>query len=354
MNERFATELAIGPLNTAGQAFQWAEACRAHEGVRAFSFARPRRSARRIVGPSHRRALHHRVRPALLKAAWTRYLLHNATHLLDESFATITGDLRSENLYRDLPWLRDVEISVGVLFHGSDIRSPSRHMDSQPSSYFRLMEPSMVSSWEESTSRTRQLARESGLPLFVSTPDLLQDLPEATWLPVTADLSAWRATTAAFTARRLRVLHVPSRRVPPIKGTSFIDPVMARLAAEGLVEYVSPKSIPHEQMPELVRSVDVVIDQVLSGFYGVAAVEAMAAARLVVGNLGADVRAAVERPIPIVDCAPAELEELVRGIAADPARFSSIAEGGPAFVASFHSGARSARVLAGWLDGTRR
>lgn len=352
-SHRSAVKLVIGPDNTAGQAFRWAESCRTYEGVESVSFAGSRRRARRIDGPSHRRALHYRVRPTLLKTTWARLLLRNATHFLNESFSTITGDRRTESLNRDLPWLRDVGISVGVLFHGSDIRSPSRHMDSQPSSYFRIMEPQMVSSLEESTSRNRQLARESGLPLFVSTPDLLLDLPEATWLPVAADLLAWHSTTAAFVARPLRVLHVPSRRIPPIKGTSFIDPVLARLAAEGLVEYVSPEGTPHEQMPELVRSVDVVIDQVLSGSYGVAAVEAMAAARLVIGNLGLDVRAAVDRPIPIVDCAPAELEGLVRDIAADPVRFASTAEEGPAFVESFHSGARSARSLVRWLDGAR-
>jgi hypothetical protein len=262
--------------------------------------------------------------------------------------------MRTDNLSRDLPWLGDASISVGVLFHGSDIRSPSRHMDLQPYSYFRLMDQRTVSGREESTSRTRQLARESGLPLFVSTPDLLLDLPAATWLPLTVDLAAWRSTTPAFTADRLRVLHVPSRRKPPIKGTSFIDPVLTRLAAEGLVEYISPDSVPNERMPELVRSADVVIDQLLSGSYGVAAVEAMAAARLVVGSVGTYVRAAVGPPIPIVDCAPAELEELVRSIAADPVRFASTAREGPAFVESFHSGARSARTLAGWFSGVSR
>jgi hypothetical protein len=139
--------------------------------------------------------------------------------------------------------------------------------------------------------------------------------------------------------------------VPPIKGTSFIDPVLVRLAAEGLVEYVSPESVPHEQMPELVRSVDVVIDRLLDGVYGVATIEAMAAARLVIGNIEPDVRAAVGSTIPIVDCAPDELEEVVREIAADPRRFAQIAEEGPAFVESHHSGARSARSLVGWLDG---
>ena len=203
MTNRSTVKLAIGPHNTAGQAYQWSQACRLHEGVESASFAAFPRRARRITGPSHRRSLHHRVRPTLLKARWTRALLRDVTHFLDESFSTITGDLRTDNLIRDLPWLRDEGVSVGVVFHGSDVRSPSRHVDSQPSSYFRLMTPETVSSMEKSTARTRQLALDSGLPLFVSTPDLLQDLPGATWLPVVADLPVWHSNTAAFAAPRL-------------------------------------------------------------------------------------------------------------------------------------------------------
>ncbi len=156
MNVRSAPRLAIGPHNTAGQAFQWAEACRTYEKLEAISFAGSRRNARRITGPSHRRALHHRVRPTVLKVTWARLLLSNSTHLLNESFSTITGDLRADSLNRDLPWLDEAGIAVGIVFHGSDIRSPNRHLDSQPSSFFRLMEPEMVHSLEAKTSRESQ------------------------------------------------------------------------------------------------------------------------------------------------------------------------------------------------------
>ena len=75
---------------------------------------------------------------------------------------------------------------------------------------------------------------------------------------------------------------------------------------------------------------------------------------MVIGNLGSDVRAAVGRPIPLLDAAPGELEELVREIAADPPRFVSTAEAGPAFAEAFHSGKRSAETLVEWLDGAHR
>jgi hypothetical protein len=344
-----ASLLAIGPLNTAGQGYQWAAACSKFLDVPAFSFANSRHAARRLTGPSHKRTLHHRVRPALVKRVHTQAVLAGVTHFLDESFVTITGDHRFHDLNHDLDWLRARGTSTGVVFHGSDIRSPVRHLMSEPFSYFRLLDDEGVAGLEESTSVRRRLAVDSGLPLFVSTPDLLLDLPQATWLPLVVDASAWSQSTPAFREHRLRVLHVPSHRNPPIKGTSYVDPVLTRLALDGVIEYVNPSLVHHERMPELVGSVDVVIDQILTGSYGVAAVEAMAAGRLVIGNVGAGVRERVATPIPVVDCTPESLEQVIREVVSDRERYAATAARGPAYVAKHHSGEMSADALRAWL-----
>jgi len=287
----------------------------------------------------------------VVKELQARLLLRDVSHLLDESFATITGDQRFYDLRRDLDWLRAQGKSVGVVFHGSDIRSPRLHLAREPFSYFQLLTDREQEEWENAASATRRLAIESGLPLFVSTPDLLLDLPEASWLPLVIDPSAWRPASQVFSHPKLRVLHVPSRRNPPIKGTSYVEPVLKRLAAEGLVEYLSPESVPHGQMPALVGSVDVVIDQILTGSYGVAAIEAMAAGRVVIGSIGVEVRERVGAQIPVVDSGPDGLEHAIRAIVADPDGYAATASQGPAFVAEHHSGARSADVLRGWLQG---
>lgn len=345
----FSSRLAIGPLNVAGQGFQWAEASTANLGIPAFSFASRLQSNRRLNGLSHRGVLHHRLRPTFVKETWAKLLLRDTSHLLGESLTTITGDQRRDDLTRDLDWLGERGIDVAVVFHGSDIRSPSHHLENEPSSFFTLMPADMVAALEKSTARRRRLARESALPLYVSTPDLLLDLPEATWLPLVIDPGTWRQEIPAFSGAEVRVLHLPSRRVPPIKGTSYIDPVLTRLARSGEVEYLSPESLPHEKMPSVVGSVDIVIDQLLTGSYGVAAIEAMAAGRLVVGNVNQAVRDRVGATIPIVDSTPDALEDLIRTIAADPARYAETAARGPAFVAEFHSGTQSAAALRGWL-----
>ena len=44
--------------------------------------------------------------------------------------------------------------------------------------------------------RARALIEAAGCPLFVSTPDLLLDVPEAVWLPVVVEPARWRADAA--------------------------------------------------------------------------------------------------------------------------------------------------------------
>ncbi len=350
---RQAVKLAIGPFNVAGQAYQWAEATRTFLGIEALSFAGSRAQARRLDGPSHTRVLHHRVRPAILKQLALERALNEVTHLLVESFTSLRGDQRMETLPTDLSWLRSRGIRMGAVFHGSDIRSPGDHLKRNANSYFNLIADQQVASIERSTASLRAAATGSGLPLFVSTPDLLLDLPAATWLPLVIDVHTWETSVPALSSDRIRVLHVPSRRVPPIKGTAHIERVLRSLEAEGVLEYVAPESVRHEQMPGIVKSVDAVIDQILTGSYGVAATEAMAAGRLVIGGVDPQVRRLIDGDVPILDTSPDGLEHLLRDICHRPARYQTQALAGVDYARRTHSGERSANALRSFLSVTQ-
>ena len=192
---------------------------------------------------------------------------------------------------------------LGYVAHGSELRDPDAHMSRIEHSYFRVASDEWVERLRVLSARNRELARQH--PTFVTTPDLLLDAPDARWVPLAIDVRSWRAPRPALVGKKPVVLHLPSRRDPPIKGTQYVDEIMRSLAGSGAIEYLSPESVPHGQMRELVGRADVVVDQILTGSYGVAAVEAMAAGRLVVGGVADDVRALMSEAPPIVDAAPA-------------------------------------------------
>ena len=97
-----------------------------------------------------------------------------------------------------------------------------------------------------------------------------------------------------------------------IRDRRYIEPVLQGLAASGRIEYLAATGVPHAQMIDLVKDADIVVDQVQSGFYGVAAVEALAAGRVVIGSIEGLGDVMPEMP-PILDASPATLLDVLEG-----------------------------------------
>lgn len=94
--------------------------------------------------------------------------------------------------------------------------------------------------------------------------------------------------SAPPTNRKLvRVLHAPNHE--NIKGTKFFAQAIEELVEEGLpVELRIVKGVPNSVIQEEIRNCDIVADQLLIGWYGFFAIEAMAAGRPVLCYLRED------------------------------------------------------------------
>lgn len=81
---------------------------------------------------------------------------------------------------------------------------------------------------------------------------------------------------ARFTLERpLRVLHAPNHRA--IKGTALLESAIAELRAAGCpIELQVVQRVTNTEMRKLVRQTDVVLEQLVIGWYGIFALEAMA------------------------------------------------------------------------------
>jgi glycosyltransferase involved in cell wall biosynthesis len=117
----------------------------------------------------------------------------------------------------------------------------------------------------------------------------------------------------------------------------------------GVIEYRRVNGVPSVQMPEVYRSADIVLDQFRLGSYGVAACEAMAAGRVVVGHVTDENRSRVKKStgqsLPIVESTAADLESVLLDIIHDAEGSRAIARAGAAYVAEVHGGRFSASVL---------
>jgi len=345
-----AVRLVIGPANTAGQGYQWARGVERHV---------PRASAvamRGIGVDPFQPDVDLRVPVAVYQrstswhAAFEAYLAKQ-THVMWESGLPMLGRQYTSDAAQEMLHLGDRGVRCALLFHGSDIRRPSQHAAEGRWSPFRDR-TGLSRVLEEAASRNAALAATAGVPVFISTPDLLRWLPQAIWCPVVVDSARWRAPAAARPiAGPLVVAHAPSQRW--LKGTDLIEPMLRRLSDEGVIEYRQIVGIPHASMPDFYADADVVLDQFVLGSYGVAACEAMAAGRLVMGHVDdftrAQVRAQTGLELPVHEATIESLEAELRRAADEPGAFDAVRTAGPAFVDAVHDGRRSASALAPFL-----
>jgi glycosyltransferase involved in cell wall biosynthesis len=337
----YHVSLGVGRANSAGQAYAWANAVSTHLGVRAESFA-PEHAICHPPDVAVRRRLTVTQAAAELGRICTQY-----TYLLVDGFESLFGPLVQGDLAREIEILQPHLFGIGLVAHGSEVRDPDRHARDVEGSFFLEADSVWVDTLREISSRNRGIARGFDGPVFVATPDLLEDLPAAHWLPVVVDVALWGVLPAPQFGRKLKVLHRPSRSQPPIKGSDIIHPVLCRLHAEGVIEYVHTDDLVNsEDMPELVARCDVVVDQIRTGSYGVAAVEAMAAGRIVVGSLTQAVRDRIEDEVPVVDAPPSELESVIRRLACTQRDdLAALADAGRDYAYRWHDGRRSSKII---------
>ena len=278
-----------------------------------------------------------------------------ATHVLIEAEEPLFGRLLGRSVEAQAEALRQRGVDVAFMAHGTDVRLPSRHVRSNPWSHFADTDI-YVPRLEALAARNIALLSRFGAPVFVSTPDLLRDLPDAQWCPVVIEPGRWHTAHRDAMSRPMRVAHAPS--VGAVKGTELMMPVLERLASEGVIALDLVRGVPSAEMPEVFQRADVVIDQLRIGSYGVAACEAMAAGAVVVGHVSDAVRDLVSqhtgRALPIVEANPESIESALRGLAARD-DLSGFRAQGLEFVREIHDGRRSAEVLrTHWIERDRK
>jgi len=132
-------------------------------------------------------------------------------------------------------------------------------------------------------SGTRDLIREKRIRIiskyadhiFAVNPDLLYFLPRnlSTFLPYT--ISSWYKIEAIpyKIDRRIRVVHSPTDRAA--KGSRYIIQTLERLAKRFPIDLSLIENMTNQKALEAYREADLIIDQILIGWYGGFAVEAM-------------------------------------------------------------------------------
>lgn len=122
--------------------------------------------------------------------------------------------------------------------------------------------------------------------MWALNPDLLHFLPtgKASFLPYSIAIPEAMPISNQMNGR-LRIVHAPTNR--EAKGSQYILAALERLAIShpGTFEIRLVETLPHAEALKIYRGADLVLDQVLIGWYGGLAVEAMHLGRPVVARI---------------------------------------------------------------------
>jgi glycosyltransferase involved in cell wall biosynthesis len=228
---------------------------------------------------------------------------------------------------KDLPFLSRIGKTLAVTWQGDDARQCDRSLELFDISIAKALgEDYYVAGSDEWKRRTiRSFARHAPIH-YALNPDLLHVLPaQARFLPYASldPAPVTPAPPAADAARSLVFAHAPSHR--GAKGTKHVLAAAEALKAEGLsFELCLTEGLPRSEAMARYAKADVVIDQLLAGWYGGLGVEAMALGKPAIAYLResdlAFIDPAMRADLPITSATPATIGEVMRRFVTMPRR----------------------------------
>lgn len=251
----------------------------------------------------------------------------------------VFGANRGPHFTRDAAMLAEHGIVVGLVVQGPELRSPRRHRRLSPDSPFGHGHDDYFARLQRRVDELAPLVAEFDGPKFVASIDLLDDVPDAVWLPLVVDVAA-DLGSAPMERDRPVVVHAPID--PELDGTALVESTLERLHRIGLIEY---RRLDATVDVLALADADIVLDGVALGAYGLRSCEGMALGRVVLCHLDDRVVSKLPADPPIVRCRAETIEDVLTALVADRDSARKVAAKGPAYVAAHHDGRVSAKVV---------
>lgn len=263
------------------------------------------------------------------------------------------------------PWLmRLAGVRVVALPYGGDVQDFGVHDDVVYRNAYLNDYPQFIR--KHMASRAAQVGRWCrGADWVVSGCDWVRYMPwwdslmlahfsvdTAQWTPPRPDI--YSVPTVFSATRPLRILHAPNHRA--IKGTPFLVKVVEQLQGEGLpIEFRLLEKVPNDRLRTILSEVDIVVEQLVIGWHGIFALEAMALAKPVFSYIAPELERLYilnglleSNELPIIRVDHQTLETELRAAVAGRIPLAEVGRKSRAYVLRHHSleiiGAEFARI----------
>ncbi|MHA2231212.1 MAG: glycosyltransferase family 4 protein [Candidatus Hodarchaeales archaeon] len=219
--------------------------------------------------------------------------------------------------YLDLPIWKGQKKKIIIHHHGSDLRYRG--------------EPRFCSKFADR--------------ILVSTPDLLEWSPEAVWIPNPISLENFHFTGVDHKdgSENVTIVHAPSHR--SLKGTEHLIRAVKELKEERYkADLLLVENLPYRKAIESYKQADIVVDQLLIGWYGVFALECMAIGKPVCVYIRNDLESYLPSQ-PVFNTCPKNLLENLRILIEDCKLRRELGERGRKHVQELHDAHKITRKV---------
>jgi hypothetical protein len=162
--------------------------------------------------------------------------------------------------------------------------------------------------------------------VLVSTPDLLELISKAVYYPVVLDLNKYLSELNGIKHQRkisdeIVILHAPSNS--KLKGTKYIHEILKKIAlnSNNKIKVVltaendyKDKPVSRYELFKLYKESDIVIDQLIIGWYGLQSIEALAAGKHVISYVDANLNSFLYPDCPLELADKNTLEHVVLNV----------------------------------------
>lgn len=225
--------------------------------------------------------------------------------------------------YRDLHWLKQSGKVIAVTMQGDDARLWGWCRENFQYTPAKEINISTRLAYDNAVWRRLEAFDRSADLIYSLNPDLMHNLPRrAQWFPYAhPDVTEWNYCGVENSSRPLRIVHAPSNQA--VKGTKYIIAAVEQLRREQLrFDFRMVEGLTNAEARRIYEEADVLIDQLLCGWYGGVSAELMALGKVVICYLREEdfrfLPNGMAQGMPLLNANPDNIAEVLRHVISMP------------------------------------
>jgi glycosyltransferase involved in cell wall biosynthesis len=241
----------------------------------------------------------------------------------------------------DLIILKLLGKKMVMTFHGDDIRQGDRSKALYEFSIAAEVDETYYDDYsDERKRRMAQIYSKYCRQFFVVSPDLLDMAPQGTRLCRYTGVDPLDWQPIALSQSTPLIVHAPTHR--RAKGTRFVVAAMENLKQKGYAfDFVLIENMSNQEARATYERADILIDQLLAGWYGVLATELLALGKTVISYIRPEDLKKMPKEFiqdfPVQSATPKDIESVVEEFLKNPSMIKKAGSKSRSFAESWHN-----------------